>query len=80
MSDVEIFEESRLEGHIPSASANSTPYAPWYDFYTRLVSIEHPYIISDVDKGIATVGGIKAIQEVTPLIPSLRVISDRKND
>ena len=44
----------------------STRYARWYTVPTRhFVSIENPFIIQNVNKGIETMGGVNKLQEVT---------------
>lgn len=59
--DVEIIApESR------PAQMSSTEYARWYTVPNKhFVSIEHPFIIKNVDKGIETMGGVNKLQEVT---------------
>ena len=42
-------------------------YAPWYTIPRQpIVSVEHPFIIRDVDKGLATLGSPRKLQEVSP--------------
>ena len=42
-------------------------YAPWYTVPEQLiVSVEHPFIIKDVDKGLAMLGSPRKLQEVCP--------------
>ena len=41
-------------------------YAPWYNVPNKLVvSVEHPYIIKNVDKGLDTLGDAKKLQSVS---------------
>lgn len=48
---------------------SSSSYAPWYNVPHKLiVSIEHPYIIKNVDKGISSLGGSGRLQEVCLLV------------
>lgn len=43
-------------------------YAPWYTIPRQpIVSVEHPFIIKDVDKGLATLGSLRKLQEVSRL-------------
>ena len=43
-------------------------YAPWYTIPRQpIVSVEHPFIINDVDKGLATLGSPRKLQEVSHL-------------
>ncbi|KAL9103084.1 MAG: hypothetical protein Q9163_001851 [Psora crenata] len=43
----------------------SSSRAPWYDVPdTELISVEHPYIIKDIDKGIASLGGPAGLDEL----------------
>ncbi len=48
----------------PSAS-----YAPWYKVPgTPFVSVEHPYIIKNVEKGLELLGGPNKLREVRRLL------------
>lgn len=43
-------------------------YAPWYTVPNQpIVSVEHPFIIKDVDKGLATLGSPSKLEEVSRL-------------
>ena len=43
-------------------------YAPWYSVPRQpIVSVEHPFIIKDVDKGLATLGSPSKLGEVSRL-------------
>ena len=61
--DVEIIApESR------PAQLFSTEYARWYKVPDKhVVSIENPFIIKDIEKGIETMGGVNKLQEVTKI-------------
>ena len=49
---------------------SSTGYALWYTVPNKpFVSIENPFIIKNVDKGIETMGGIDKLQEVIKIWP-----------
>ena len=51
---------------IRSISHKSTSYAPWYTVPRQsIVSVEHPFIIKDVDKGLATLGNESKLEEVS---------------
>lgn len=46
----------------------STEYARWYTVPDKhVVSIENPFIIKDIDKGIETMGGVNKLHEVTKI-------------
>lgn len=50
---------------IGSSSHKSSSYAPWYNVPRQsIVSVEHPFIIKDVDKGLATLGNESKLEEV----------------
>ena len=41
-------------------------YAPWYNVSNKpVVSIEHPYIIKNIDKGLDTLGDTNQLQAVS---------------
>ena len=43
-------------------------YAPWYSVSRQpIVAVEHPFIIKDVDKGLATLGSASKLGEVSRL-------------
>ena len=43
-------------------------YAPWYSVSRQpIVVVEHPFIIKDVDKGLATLGSPSKLGEVSGL-------------
>ena len=49
-----------------SISHRKSSYAPWYDLPRQsIVSVEHPFIIKDVDKGLATLGSHSKLEEVS---------------
>lgn len=49
-----------------SSSHKSYSHAPWYDIPRQsIVSVEHPFIIKDVDKGLATLGNESKLEEVS---------------
>lgn len=57
--------------HIPHSSRHGPP-CPWIPIPDqRIICIEHPAIIQNIDKGIATLGGEKALVKVPFLPPSL---------
>ena len=40
--------------------------APWHSVPNRpIISLEHPYLIRDMEKGLKSIGGLNRIQEVT---------------
>lgn len=40
-------------------------HAPWFTVPKQpIVTVEHPFIINNVDKGLATLGGPRKLQEV----------------
>lgn len=46
-------------------SLSSSSHAPWYNVFRRsIVSVEHPFIIKNTEKGIASLGGPGKLQEV----------------
>lgn len=50
--------------HIPHSSRHGPP-CPWIPIPDqRIICIEHPAIIQNIDKGIATLGGEKALVKV----------------
>ncbi len=56
--------ETILSGRHPVQSL-SAGYARWYTVPNKhFVSIENPFIIKNVDKGIETMGGVQKLQEV----------------
>ena len=68
MEKPEDAETMTSERHPPHLS--STEYAPWYTVPNKhFVSIENPFIIKNVDKGIETMGGVKKLQEVVKIWP-----------
>ena len=49
---------------IPSVKVQKRRYAPWYNIPSSspsIVSIEHPFIVQNIDKGIQTLGGLSAL-------------------
>ena len=62
-------EEGRDLAHHKRGPLASSSYAPWYDVPRKsIVSIEHPFIIQNVDKGVASLGGAHHLVEVHVLI------------
>lgn len=50
--------------YMPSSLSSSSP-APWYDVpRTSVVSVEHPFIIKNIDKGIVSLGGPDELKDV----------------
>ena len=44
---------------------SSAGYAPWYSVPNKhIVSVENPFIIKNVDKGVETIGGLDRLQKV----------------
>ena len=63
MEKPEEVETSLSEGH--PAQLSSARYARWYTVPNKhFVSIENPFIIKNVDKGIETLGGVNKLQKV----------------
>lgn len=61
-----------------TSSAGSKQHAPWLPIPSRAISvIEHPCIVKNVDKGIASLGGPVKLSKVTMsthrLLPHLRL-------
>lgn len=47
----------------------ASQYAPWYDLpRTVLVSIEHPFIIQNVDKAVNMLGGFPKLKSVCTFV------------
>lgn len=47
------------------SSHKSSSHAPWYKIPRQsIVSVEHPFIIKDVDKGLATLGNESKLEVV----------------
>lgn len=66
MENPEDVETMTSEEHPPQLS--STRYAPWHIISNKhFVSIENPFIIKNVDKGIETMGGVNKLQEVVKI-------------
>ena len=72
----------QVDGERKAVSNNrkKNSHAPWYRVPKQpIVSVEHPFIIKDVDKGLATLGSRRKLQEVSRLIfkgcPCLRSLS-----
>lgn len=48
-----------------SSSGKKSSHAPWYNVPKKpIVSVEHPFIIKDVDKGLATLGTPSKLEEL----------------
>ena len=59
-------EEVNGEKPKGSSSRKESSYAPWYNVPKKtIVSVEHPFIIKDVDKGLATLGNPSKLEEVS---------------
>lgn len=53
---------------VVSKNYQKRSYAPWYTIPKQpIASVEHPFIIKDVDKGLATLGSPRQLQEVCRL-------------
>jgi len=66
---METAKEQRLgsSSQLEPFSSLSSSYAPWYDVPRRsIVSVEHPFIIGNVEKGVKSLGGAVKMQEVGP--------------
>lgn len=51
--------------HHQRAPLAPSSYAPWYDVPRKpIISVEHPFIIQNVDKGVASLGGARDLSEV----------------
>ena len=51
------------------SSVSSAPRTSWHEFPGKsLVSVEHPFIIKNIEKGITSLGGLKKIEEVGHLL------------
>lgn len=58
--------EANGEGKAVSSSFKKSTYAPWYSVPKQpIVSVEHPFIIKDVDKGLATLGSPSKLEEAS---------------
>ena len=61
-------EEVNGEESTVSSSHKKSFHAPWHDVPKQLiVSVEHPFIIKDVDKGLATLGSPSKLEAVRHL-------------
>lgn len=59
-------EQVNSDKLIGSSSHKSSSHAPWYNVPRQsIVSVEHPFIIKDVDKGLATLGNESKLEEVS---------------
>ena len=59
-------EEVSSDNREGSSSNKNSSYAPWYNVPKQpIVSVEHPFIIKDVDKGLATLGDSSKLEEVS---------------
>lgn len=64
IKDVEMGEGNGDRKAVSSSHQRSS-YAPWYNVPEQpIVSVEHPFIIKDVDKGLATLGSPSKLEEV----------------
>ncbi len=51
-----------------SSRQKTSCYAPWYNVSKQpIVSVEHPFIIKHVEKGLATLGGPRKLEQVSGL-------------
>lgn len=47
------------------SSSSPSSYAPWYKVsHKSIVSVEHPFIIRNTEKGVISLGGPSRLQEV----------------
>ena len=47
-------------------SLTSSSCAPWYHIPRKsIVSVEHPFIIQNIDKGVESLGGVAKLQAVS---------------
>ena len=61
-------EEVNDEERAASSSHRKIFHAPWYDVPKQpIVSVEHPFIIKNVDKGLATLGSPSKLEEASHL-------------
>lgn len=61
-------EEVNGDKQTVSSSRRISSYAPWYNVPKQsIVSVEHPFMIKDVDKGLATLGSPSKLEEVCRL-------------
>lgn len=59
-------EEVNGDKRTGSSSHKISSYAPWYNVPKQpIVSVEHPFIVKDVDKGLATLGSPSKLEEVS---------------
>lgn len=60
--------DSHPSGPLPQQTTHHIPSSPWIPIPDkRIICIEHPAIIRNLDKGIATIGGEDALKKVRPL-------------
>ena len=66
-----------LSPHNCSFLFSSSSSAPWYDVpIDEVVSVEHPYIIRNLEKGIESLGGSAGLDRASQLRLQDRAISD----
>lgn len=59
-------EEVNGDKRTGSGSHKNGSHAPWYNVPKQpIVSVEHPFIIKDIDKGLATLGSPSKLEEVS---------------
>ena len=59
-------EEVNGDKRTGSCIHKTSSYAPWYNVPKQpIVSVEHPFIVKDVDKGLATLGTPSKLEEVS---------------
>lgn len=58
-------DQNNPHGHDPNIDQGSSKYAPWYHVpELSMVCIEHPFIVGNIDKAFATLGGLPKIRSV----------------
>lgn len=61
-------EQVNGDERVVSNHSQKPSHAPWYTVPRQpIASVEHPFIIKDVDKGLATLGSPRQLQEVCRL-------------
>ena len=59
-------EQVTCDKRTRSSSHERSSNAPWYRVPKQsIVSVEHPFIIKDIDKGLATLGNPGKVEEVS---------------
>lgn len=66
-------EQDNRDERVMSDNYQKPSHAPWYTIPKQpIASVEHPFIIKDVDKGLATLGSPRQLQEVCRLKLDMR--------